>query len=471
MWRRVGMGVFVALWVPAIGGCRSASEGSPAGEMSRVAADLADRTGAATSPLCDAEAAAASAELLSRPLTEASAVKVALLQNASVRESYERLGIARADLLQAGLIANPVFSFDTKSFSRGPEIELGLAQSFVELFFRPLRRRVAAHELCAAQAQVTRELVHLVYEVRRALVTVHGADEVIRLRREALAAVTAARDLMGKLHAAGNVRDSDLSVEEVGAARSRLDVDAASVSARDAREALGVLLGRRSSAATLTLDGKLPALPSPTDEASAEARALAASLDLLEARSRVAAALESAGLARRVGFLPALDLGVVGKRESSDGAWGFGPSVSTAIPIFDHGQAKVLAAHALARQRCALYEQLTVEVASAARRFADRANAMHAREAYLRETYLPLRVRYVSDTVQTFNAMQIGAFDVLDAKEGEADARREHAETLVAAWLARLELAELLAGSLDRDALETPHLPESAERPSPPKGH
>ncbi len=471
MLRRVTIGACAGVLISTVGGCRSASDGSPAGEMSRVASDLAERTGAIASPLGDAQVAAACADLLSKPLSEASAVKVALLQNASVRESYERLGIARADLLQAGLIANPVFSADTKSFSHGPEIEFGLAQSFVELFFRPLRRRIAEHELCAAQALVTRELVHLVYEVRRALVAVRGADEVTRLRGEALAAVTAARDLMGKLHVAGNVRDSDLSVEEVGAARALMDVDASRIAVRDTRESLGVLLGLRSSAAALTLEGKLPALPSPTDEASAEVRALAASLDLLEAKARIAAALESAGLARRTGFLPSLDLGVVGKRESSDGAWGFGPAISTAIPVFDQGQAKVLAANALARQRCAIHAHLTVEVASAARRVADRAKAMRAREVYLREIYLPLRVRYVNDTVQTFNAMQIGAFDVLDAKEGEADARREHAETLTAAWLARLDLAELLAGSLDREALEAPSLPENAEKPTPPKGH
>ena len=38
-------------------------------------------------------------------VTEETAVKVALLRNASVRASYERLGVARADLLQAGLVA------------------------------------------------------------------------------------------------------------------------------------------------------------------------------------------------------------------------------------------------------------------------------------------------------------------------------------------------------------------------------
>lgn len=469
---RLGCAAACGWLVVALGGCRSASEGSPAREVASVARDVATRTGVAPAePTCDEVAGAAWHGLLrAGPLTEDRAVKIALLHNASVRESYERLGIARAELLQAGLVSNPVFTASVKSFGKGPELELGLLGSFVELFFVPLRRRVASAELCATQAQVARELVHLVYEVRRALVVVRGAEEVARVRREALAAVTTARDLMAKLHAAGNVRDADLTIEEVGAARARLEADAADATARDARETVNVLLGLGAGDAGWTLEGANPSLPAPRAN-DVEARALASSLELLEEDARIAAALESAGLACRRGALPGLDLGVGAKREAGDGAWGVGPAVTAALPIFDQGRAKVLASNATARSHAARREHATIEVSSAARRFAARAAALRERERYLREVYLPLRVRYVVDTVQTYNGMQIGAFDVLDAKEGETDARREHAETLAAAWLAELDLAELLAGSLDRARLAPPPTPERTERPSPPKGH
>jgi cobalt-zinc-cadmium efflux system outer membrane protein len=393
-----------------------------------------------------------------------------LLGNASVRESYERLGIARADLMQAGLIANPVFSANAKFFSAGPEVELGLAQSFVEIFFVPLRRRVAAADLCAAQAEVARDLVRLVYDVRREIVRARAAEEVARVRREALDAVGAARDLMGKLHEAGNVRDADLTIEQVGAARAQMDLDAALLEARDARERMNVLLGACAARVAWTVDGTIPPLPQDPGGDGAETRALAASLDLLENKARVQSALASAGLASGSGLLPKLDLGVVGKREP-DGAWGFGPEVSTAIPIFDTGVARTLAASATVRQRLARHEHLTVEVSAAARRLSERVNALRTREAFLRETYLPLRKRLVEETMQTFNAMQIGAFDVIDAKQGETDARREYAETRAAAWIAILDLSELLAGSFDRDRIEDLHLPENAEPPTPPKGH
>lgn len=471
MLRLLGCGAVVVMGVLPIGGCRSAAEGSPAADVASVAADVARRTGAPPTAAPDTDTAAACGPLLARPLTEESAVKIALLRNATVRASYERLGIARAELLQAGLVSNPVFAISRKGFAHGPEIELALTQSFVDLFFAPLRRRIAANDLCATQAEIARELVHLVYDVRRAFVEVRGAQETVRVRQEARASVTTARDLMRRLHAAGNVRDPDLTIEEVGAARAQLGVDASELEARDARERLNVLLGLRRPDVGWTIEGALPSLPAAATEEDAEARALASSLELLEAKARLASALEGSGLARREGLFPVLDLGLVGKRESSDGAWGFGPALTTTIPIFDHGQARVLASNATARALVARHEQLTVEVGAAARRLADRARALAARERYLRETYLPLRTRYVDETMQMFNAMQIGAFDVLDAKEGETDARREHVETLVAAWRSRLDLAELLAGSLDRERLDDLHLPEAAEQPTPAKGH
>src|SRR5438445_11000354 len=55
----------------------------------------------------DAQAQAAVASLLSRPLTADSAVQIALLNNRNMQATYEELGIAQADLVEAGLLKNP----------------------------------------------------------------------------------------------------------------------------------------------------------------------------------------------------------------------------------------------------------------------------------------------------------------------------------------------------------------------------
>jgi cobalt-zinc-cadmium efflux system outer membrane protein len=57
----------------------------------------------------DAEAAAEVQRLLAGPLTADGAIQVALLNNRSLQATYADLGIAQADVVQAGLLTNPVF--------------------------------------------------------------------------------------------------------------------------------------------------------------------------------------------------------------------------------------------------------------------------------------------------------------------------------------------------------------------------
>lgn len=457
------------------GGCASRGPGglaSPA--QARVQAEVARRAEVATPGPGGPAAAGAGADvsaLLAAPLTEAAAVKVALLQNPAVRASYERLGIAQADLLQAGLLSNPVFSFEATFYGGAPALDLGLTRSFLDLFLRPLRRSVAAADLRAEEAAVARDLVRLVYDVRRAFVAVHAADAVLALQEDGLRRARASRDLMQGLHAAGNALDTVRTLEEAAAARAELDVEAARLRAGEAREPLRVLLGLRAEAPEVRLAGALDGPPPASPADDPVARAQAQSLDLRESAARLDAALARAGLAHREGGWSTLEAGVVGAREPEGGPFGLGPSATVTLPLLDQGQARRCASHAALRLAHARHEQLGVEVQSAARRLSRRRAALEARLQHLREVYLPLRERLVREGLQHFNAMQIGAFDVLRAKQLELDARREHAETLRETWLASLDLAELLAGSLHRERVEALHLPDAAETPEAPKGH
>ena len=48
--------------------------------------------------------------LLEGELTTNAAVQIALLNNAALQATFEELGIAQAELVQAGLLKNPVFA-------------------------------------------------------------------------------------------------------------------------------------------------------------------------------------------------------------------------------------------------------------------------------------------------------------------------------------------------------------------------
>ena len=76
--------------------------------------------------------------LLAQDLTADAAAQIALLNNRHLQATYEDLGVAQADLVQAGLLRNPVFDGSIHFFeanSHSPKLDLGIAFNFLDLFF------------------------------------------------------------------------------------------------------------------------------------------------------------------------------------------------------------------------------------------------------------------------------------------------------------------------------------------------
>src|SRR5687767_10107916 len=69
-----------------------------------------------------AEARASIRKLLDAPLTADAAVQIALLNNRGLQAIYAELGISEADVVQAGRLRNPGFSFSR--LRRADEIEI-----------------------------------------------------------------------------------------------------------------------------------------------------------------------------------------------------------------------------------------------------------------------------------------------------------------------------------------------------------
>lgn len=423
-----------------------------------VARDFAIRTGA--EPIADAAAerrlgVAWVQAALSNPLTDDAAVKIALLRNPRVAETLESLGVARGELIQAGLLKNPVFQGHDLFFGGTSEIELGISQSFLEIFFIPLRRQAAEADFAAQRAMVTRELVALVFDVRRALVAFRGAARMVVLQSQAFEAAQAAWELMRKLHDAGNVITETLVMQESAMDQTKVNLAMAEAAMIDVREPLNVLLGLWGRDTGWTVAGELGEPPAGgLDFEAVESRAIAASLDLQAGRAMIDAYAQHARLDAKEQALGSAEIGPAGKQET-DGAWGAGPALSFDIPIFDFGQGRRVSAEARLRQAMYHHEALAIEIRSAARTFRDRIRVIEARVAFMTATLLPGRARVVREILKNYNAMQVGAFDVLMARQQEIESGRDLVDTLRDAWLARYDLEELLAGCLDRERLNT----------------
>ncbi len=451
-------------WTPPLlllllaAGCRSLDE-QFAEDRDAVVAAVAERAGVADArPRATAQASEdepAAAELaqaiatrLADGVTEAEAVELALLLHPGLAAQVERLGVARAELRRAVLPRNPVLAANWKLFSGPDEIELSLAQPFLELLFAPLHRRLAEAERAATEAQVTEALVHHLFAVRRAHANALASQQRLARARLASAAAMASADLMETLHAAGSVVDPHRTIGAIEAARARDEALHAAQEQFSAQEELQRALALDGAVGEWQATGEWPpprraSLPTPS---VAALRAVERSLALQVQRARIVAAAERIGVEARAAWLGPADVGLVAKHETSDD-WGIGPSLALALPLFDAGGVARFAGGAQLRAEQLTARELQLDVASRARVAAVAAQSLADRAAAALLEEAPLHARFVRETVQQYNAMQIGAFDVLSARGGELAAEERASELALAARVAELDLEELLAGS------------------------
>jgi cobalt-zinc-cadmium efflux system outer membrane protein len=442
--------------LPIFGGCTSV-EARRERDTQAVGSLFHDRTGLDLGPRAPdgGQIEPTVRELLRHPLTEEAALKIAILNNRAVRAALANLGVASADLLQAGLLSNPVFAANAKFFSSGTEIELGIVESFFDIFFLSARKRVAESQFEATKYRIVGELVRLTHDVRRGLVDMRAAERLLDVEREVLRAAQASVDLMTELHRAGNVTDPQLTAEELALARAKLAVARAEVASVEERESLNTLLGLWGETVSWTIDGELLDDPSAKlDLDRIETRAIAASLNLAEIRARATAQARLAGIVGWEAVLAPGEVGIAAKREADSSEWGVGPALGFGLPVFDTGAPRRAAAGAMLEELLANHISLAVEVRSAARRFRERAISLRDQARFIREDELPKAKRLVRETLRNYNAMQVGAFDVLLAKQQEIEAAQRYVETLRDAWVARLDLEELLAGSLNTERIK-----------------
>jgi cobalt-zinc-cadmium efflux system outer membrane protein len=167
-------------------------------------------------------------------------------------------------------------------------------------------------------------------------------------------------------------------------------------------------------------------------------------MDLQIARSELIAAAGEAGVARSA-FLDELSLGVHYEREP-EGKRTVGPELELPIPVFDRGSPARQRARARLRQAQQRFAALNVNARSLAREALERLQEARARTTYLREVVVPRRKRILQLTLTRYNAMLVGPFELLTARQNLASAEREEIVATRDYWQARTGLDATLAG-------------------------
>ncbi len=385
--------------------------------------------------------------LLEHPLTADDAVRVTLLRNQSLQATFETLGIARGDLIEASTLANP--SLDARvrwsSHATTANPEIALLFDVTDLVRRGKRKTVAVANLDRVMLEVGDAVLALAAETRNAYFTLQAAEHVRRMRREVLSAAEAAAQLSERQRAAGNVNALTVSMEQGALQDARLELTRSENETALARIALARVMGLAPGDTTWTAAGELPGIPEadPSVE-DLEAIALESRFDLRAAHKGVDAARSEVSY-RKWFFIPSLELGVDAERDF-DHEWAVGPAIQLSLPLFDRGQGGVERAKAMLRQAEygaeAIENNVRHDVRAAHRRLEAARDAV---EIY-RNSVLPTRERIVAESQKHYNFMLIGAVTLLQAKRDEIDAYSGYIETVRDYWMARSEL-ERAAGA------------------------
>ncbi len=352
--------------------------------------------------------------------------------------------MARADLIAASTVRNPVLDAEVFFPGGANPFELGITQTLVDLFQLRKRRALGQAAFEASRLRVTGSVLGFAAEVRADYYTLQAAQQALAQQRTLLAAAEASAELSRRQHDAGNISDLDLELEQANYERAKLDLARAELDELESRERLLAGLGAQQTL-PLTLPAQTPPAEGQPERSLEEMEAaLPRRLDLSIAQAELEAARRALPLARSSAY-DELEAGVKHEREA-DGESQTGATAAVPIPIFDRGLAgrtRALANLRMAEQRL---HALTTNARSEARAARERLLEARARADYLRTVVLPRRQRILNLTQLEYNAMLRGVYDLIRAREGLAEAAREQVMANRDYWLARTELDAAMSG-------------------------
>jgi outer membrane protein TolC len=391
---------------------------------------------------------------LAAPMTAASAVRVAMLRSPRLQQEYARLGLARAEVLDAVQIGNPRLSLSRRSLDPGPGTNriADLSLPLADLLVLPTRARLAKAEYQRAQLEIAGAVLGVAADVEAAWYSYVGAQQVAGMRRAVAEGAAVSAELAQRFFDAGNISELQLKQEQAAASEARIDAANARAEAGRTRLALNTLIGLSGNDTEWATSDRLPVpVASEDDPAQLAKMARSSNLELLAARQQVDILADALGITRRFGWLGSSEIGYERETEVS-GERLRGPTLNLELPIFNQGQAKVARAEALlagARARVAMAE---LGADNAIRLGAQQVRDLSEVVAIHRDALIPQRETVVKRSQQEQNFMLIGVFELIQAKVKEYDAYEGYLVAVRDYWRARVELMRAVGQRLPSDA-------------------
>jgi outer membrane protein TolC len=431
----------------------------------RLGKDVAWHRDAPSRAATDARIAA----LLAQPLSLDDAVQVALLNNRALQAAFYDLGIAEADLLQAGRLSNPGISFGRTTHGNEVEREVGLHIGLARLVAMPWATRAANRRLDQVRHDVTMKVLQLAADTRRAWVEAVAAKQATQYLHQARQAADAGAELARRMARTGNFNRLQQAREQGFSAEAALAVARAELAEAAARERLLRLMGLWGEQAEIRLPDRLPDLPkSPRELPDVERTAMAQRLDILAARAGAEQLAQNLGLSRATRFVNVLELGLVRATTNEGGPSERGVEISIELPLFDFGDLRIAKSEAVYAQALERVAQAAIDARSEVRQAYRGYRSGWEVARHYRDEIVPIRKRIAEENLYRYNGMFIGVFDLLADARAQIASVTGYIDALRAYWVAEAELEMALIGrpasGLSAASAAVPHAPAAEDR-------
>jgi len=484
----------VVLTFVCLGTLSGCAQVKPQADFARARQLIGDRTGA--EDVYDPDACALSADdieaILADGLMVDEAVRLALLNNRQLQAEFMAIGVAKADLVQAGLLSNPTLAFSAQFPEGGgrSNIQASLAQNIADLWQIPKRKKAANAGLEETVLRVAHFASNLAQETKIDYYRAKAAAQMLTVAEKNLELVTKSYEAVKAQREAGTASLLDENLSRGQVLSAELGVRNSRLEAANAKRTLARRLSLPQSVDPLALVDPLPEFsePTPTAEEAIElaresrldiqaveqsAQSLLARMELemrkvfpdfnigpfLERPDRrampgrnVAAEFVRSSLAN--GALTAPDIQSRSERQqerSQEIDFLLGPALSMTLPIFDQNQAQIAKAWYSYLRELKEYEALLIDIAQNVRSAVDEASTAQTNTVYYRNELVPQAIRSLEFASASYTAGQTNILTLLEAQRSALEGQRGLTNTLLEACIARARLEQEIGTRLDRE--------------------
>lgn len=388
-------------------------------------------------------------DLLSKPLSQDNAVHIALISNRALQQTYAQIGLAQSELVQAGLMSNPLLGYSIGHGGGVTRSTLSLDVALLDVLWIPLRRDLSGVALEETRYTVGDGVLRTVKEVKKAYIDAQVAQEKLALYRDLLKSHEASIQLAIRQYTAGNLSKRNLLKIQDTYAHARLEAMELNRDNAMARETLNRLLGIYGDQTNYALEKTPLGLEiSISDDKGLETRAIKNRLDMNAAIKAVDYAARDARYTQNTRLLSGMELSVEGEKETDSQRFNtFG--IKIPLPIFDFGQGRVAKAQAIYNQKVHHLYEMAVNIRSQVREAYAASRYTHDKAVEANDVIVPVNQQILEETKLFYNGMLDGVYELLEDQRRYGEAKMQSLVLTGEYQKAQADLEYVLGGDIN----------------------